>query len=246
MAASIRVIANEFATLYAAGDRMAQLAYRQMNYYKDVKTENGTETDKLMGEFFLNLPADEKIVQVFMEGNMIAVANLVSLLAIGISGEQGKNLSAKIAEKYAIKDTLTHEEYHETASSLGKNLEITRGKLLRYDALSEQYDITDDNMTNEEYNFMSNYASLALLMNGITYGETTFADFVREGTWKTQDLYPFVAALTEGQKALVELGQLDVILQYNSPSKHIDELVDRLCKSHIGNGARHIRHKTDI
>ena len=65
----IRTIAAEFKALYEAGDAMAVLAYRQMNYYKDVKTTNGTETDMLMGDFFLNLPADDlKVVQVLLEG----------------------------------------------------------------------------------------------------------------------------------------------------------------------------------
>lgn len=64
--ADLRVATDEFKTLYNAGDDMAQLAYRQMNYYKDMKTEGGTETDMKMGEFFLNMPKDEQIVQVFI------------------------------------------------------------------------------------------------------------------------------------------------------------------------------------
>ena len=60
MIKELRKATAEFKTLYEAGDRMAALAYRQMNYYKDVKTTNGTETDMLMGDFFLNMPTDEK------------------------------------------------------------------------------------------------------------------------------------------------------------------------------------------
>ena len=56
--ADLRVAVDEFKTLYAAGDAMAELAYRQMNYYKDVKTNGGTETDMLMGDFFLDMPTD--------------------------------------------------------------------------------------------------------------------------------------------------------------------------------------------
>ena len=104
--ADLRVAADEFKEKYNAGDEMAKLAYRQMNYYKDM-TANGTETDMLMGEFFLNMPKDEQIVQVFMEGNSLITSNLVSLIAVGISGADGTTLSARIAEKYAIKDTLT-------------------------------------------------------------------------------------------------------------------------------------------
>ena len=56
--------AAEFKTLYEAGDAMALLAYRQMNYYKDTKTEGGTETDLLMGDFFLKMPGDNQVIQV--------------------------------------------------------------------------------------------------------------------------------------------------------------------------------------
>ena len=56
--ADLRVATDEFKNLYNAGDDMAELAHRQMNYYKDVRTTNGTETDMLMGDFFLNMPTD--------------------------------------------------------------------------------------------------------------------------------------------------------------------------------------------
>ena len=82
----LRIATNEFKTLYEQGDEMAKLAYRQMNYYQDVQTTNGTETGLLMGEFFLNLPKDEQIVQVMFEGNSMVVSNLMSLIAVGISG----------------------------------------------------------------------------------------------------------------------------------------------------------------
>ena len=116
--ADLRKATDEFKTLYNAGDDMAELAYRQMNYYQDMKTEGGAETDMKMGDFFLNMPEDSKIVQVMMEGNSIVVSNLVSLIAVGISGGSGTSLSERIAEKYEIKDTLSDEEYHEDAKTI--------------------------------------------------------------------------------------------------------------------------------
>ena len=112
----LRVAANEFAEKYQANDEMAHLAYRQMNYYQDVKTENGTETDKKMGDFFLNMPADnedgnKQIIQVLFEGNSVVVINLLSLLAVGISGNQGDSFATRVATTYAKKDTYGVEEY---------------------------------------------------------------------------------------------------------------------------------------
>ena len=223
--ADLRLAADEFKAAYEAGDEMAKLAHRQMNYYKDIRTEGGTETDMPMGDFFLNLPTDEQIVQVFMEGNTFIVLNLVSLLAVGLSGADGTTLSVRIAEKYSVKDTLTDEVYYDDAKALTESFAEIKAKLLRYDALSDEYDITDENeeMTEEEYQFLTQNATIADLLTTIQYGDKTFADFLR-GEWETKDLYPIIAAFTAGQKALVEMGQLETVLKYNSPSKPVAEL----------------------
>ena len=224
MIKELRKATADFQTLYAAGDAMALLAYRQMNYYKDVKTEGGTETDMLMGDFFLNMPADEKVVQVLLEGNSHVVVNLITLLAIGISGEEENTLSAKVADLYAVKETLTDVEYYEDAVALSTALTAIRAKLLRYDSLSEEYNVNDEEISEEEFVFMTEYASLAVLMEEIKLGETTLANMIRTGEYTVQDLYPVVAAFTMGQKALIQMGQLETVLKYNAPSKPIAEL----------------------
>ena len=233
MIKELRTAAAEFKALYVADDAMAKLAYRQMNYYKDVKTANGTETDMLMGDFFLNLPGDDQIVQVMMEGNLIVTSNLVSLLAVGISGAEGTTLATRIAEKYEIKDTLTDEEYDEYAKELAKSFELIKAKLLRYDALAEEYNLEDEDMSEEEYVFLTEYAAIADLLTTIKLGETTLAEFIR-GEWETKDLYPIVAAFTAGQKALVDMGQLETVLKYNAPSKPIAELTEMVEKMEEG------------
>ena len=224
MIKELRKATAEFQTLYAAGDAMAKLAYRQMNYYKDVKTTNGTETDMLMGDFFLNMPSDDKVVQVLFEGNSHVVVNLITLLAIGISGEDENTLSAKVADLYTIKETLTDVEYYEDAVALSTALVSIRAKLLRYDSLSAEYNINDEEISEEEFVFATEYASLAVLVEEIKLGETTLANLIRTGEYTEQDLYPIVAAFTPGQKALIQMGQLETVLKYNAPSKPIAEL----------------------
>ena len=217
--ADLRVAVDEFKTLYAAGDAMAELAYRQMNYYKDV---SGTEM--LMGDFFLDMPTDEnKIVQVFMEGNSFIVLNLVSLIAVGISGASGNTLATRIAENYAIKDTLTDIEYYKSAETLATEFAAVKAKLIRYDTIKEEYDLEDENMPEEEFSFVTEYAAMADLLTTINLGEKTLAEFIR-GEWEIKDLYPIVASFTAGQMALIEMGQLETVLKYNSPSKPIAEL----------------------
>ena len=220
----LRVAAAEFKTLYEAGDAMALLAYRQMNYYKDTKTEGGTETDLLMGDFFLKMPGDNQVIQVMFEGNNMIVSNFVSLLAVGISGENATSLSARVAELYAVRDTLSDLEYYDSAVTLSNQLSTLRAKLIRYYDLVGEYDPEDEDMSEEEFLFMSEYAATAIMMEGIMLGDTSLAELVRRGSYRIQDLYPLVAALTEGQMALIAMGQLETVLTYNSPSKPISEL----------------------
>ena len=80
-----------------------------------------------------------------------------------------------------------------------------------------------DEISEEAYTFLTEYAAIADLLTTIQYGETTLADFIK-GSWMTQDLYPIVAAFTSGQKALVGMGQLETVLKYATPSKPVAEL----------------------
>ena len=218
MISYIRTAANEFKTLYNAGDDMAELAYRQMNYYRD------SDTNKLMGDFFLDIPSDDALVTVMMEGNTFVVTNLITLLAIGISGGSGTTLAERIAEKYAVKDTLTDTNYYDKASALADQFKQYALSIKRYDALSAEYDLTDEEMTEEEFEFFYSCAGIVGMLLQIPYGDETLKDFVARDTWTIQDLYPIVAALTEGQMALTEMGVFTTVLQYNSPSASIEEL----------------------
>ena len=227
MVSDLRIAADEFRTAYIGGNPMAALARMQLDFYKDVKTEGGTETDMLMGDFFMSMPSDEQVVQVLFEGNAIVVSNLITLLAIGISGSDETTLEDRIAEKYAIKNTLSDELYYDDAVTLYKAFENIRAKLLRYDALSAEYDLSDEEMTEEEFAFLSEYASIALILKEITLDKVeglTLADVIHMGSYTYKDFYPIAAALTEGQMALVRMGQLETVLKYGAPSASHEEL----------------------
>ena len=224
----LRIVANEFRQAYIGGDPMAALANRQLNFYKDVKTEGGTETDMRMGNFFMDMPSDDQVVQVLFEGNAIVVSNLITLLAVGISGSDETTLADRIAEKYAIKDTLSDERYYDDAVILHGAFESIRAKLLRYEALSDEYDFTDEDMTEEEFVFMSEYASTVAVLHKINFIKDiegySLASFLHEGKYTVKDFYPIAAALTEGQMAIVKMGQLETILKFGAPSASAEEL----------------------
>ena len=225
--ADLRIVANEFRTAYIGNDPMAALAKMQMAFYQDVKTEGGTETGMNMGDFFLNMPSDEQVVQVLFEGNAIVVSNLITLLAIGISGSHEKTLEDRIAEKYAIKNELSDTLYYDDALILYKSFENIRAKLLRYDALAAEYNLSDENMTEEEFAFISEYATIVKILKDITLdpiAEVTLADVIHTGNYTYKDFYPIAAALTKGQMTLVKMGQLETILKYGAPSASPEEL----------------------
>jgi len=216
----IRIVAAEFKALYEAGDEMAKLAYRQMNYYKDIG-----ETNMLMGDFLLNIPSDEKLVTVMMEGNSLVVTNLITLLAVGISGGDNATLAERITANYENRDTFINSvEYPNVAKMFMEDFLELAAMVKRYDALADQYDLTDEEMSEEEYDFLLNYASVALVLDKIPYGEGTLKDFIVKDDLSVQDLCPIVAAFTEGQLALADIGVLTTVLQYSVPSKPINEL----------------------
>ena len=215
----IRIAAAEFKALYEAGDEMAKLAYRQMNYYKDI-----SETDMLMGDFLLNIPSDDALVTVMMEGNSLVVTNLITLLAVGISGGGNGTLAERITANYENKDAFNNSIYYDVAKIFIEDFIELAATVKRYDALTDQYDLTDEEMSEEECDFLVNYASVALTLDKIPYGEGTLKDFVVKDDLTVQDLCPIIAAFTEGQLALSDIGALITVLQYSSPSKPIEEL----------------------
>ena len=224
----LRIVADEFKQAYIGNDTMASIAKTQLNFYKDGKTDGGTETDLLMGDFFMNMPSDDQVIQVLFEGNGIVVSNLITLLAIGISGSDENSLADRIAEKYAIKDTLSDALYYDDAVTLYEAFEKVRAKLLRYDALSEEYNFNDEDMTDEEYTFLSEYASTVAVLHKINFIKDvegySLAAFLNEGKYTVKDFYPIAAALTDGQMAIIRMGQLETILKFGAPSASPEEL----------------------
>ena len=227
LVADLRVVASEFAKAYTSGDAMAALANKQLNFYYDGKTEGGTETGMNMGEFFMNMPSDDQVVQVLFEGNSIAVSNLITLLAIGLSGSYESSLADRIVEKYAIKNTLSDELYYNDAVALYKAFDPICAKLKRYDNLLAEHDFNDENLTEEEFTFLSEYASIFNALDAIMLDSDrsiTLLEVIFTGNYTEKDLYPIAAALTEGQMALARMGLLETIINFGAPSASPEEL----------------------
>ena len=223
----IRIAAAEFRELYNAGDEMAKIAYRQMNYYRD------TDTNKLMGDFMLNIPSDDALVTVLMEGNAYVVTNLISLLAVGISGGNNGTLADRIAANYDNKDAYVNSvDYYNVAKMFIDKFTEFGAIVKRYNALADQYDLTDEDISEEEYAFIADYASVAEALAEIPYGEGTLKDFVAKDGLTVEDICPIVAAFNEGQLALSDIGVLSTVIQYSSPksASEINQLLAEIEK----------------
>ena len=222
----LRVAIYEFNELYIKGDEMAKIAYRQMNYYKD------SDTQKRMGDFFLGHPSEEELVTVMMEGNTYVVTNLITLLAVAISGGGNGTLAQRITANYENKDAFNSALYYDVAKLFIEDFVALVATVKRYDALADQYDLADEEIGEEEYDFLRSYASVALALEQIPYGTGTLKDFILKDDLSVQDLCPIIGAFTEGQLALADIGALTTVLQYHSPksTNEIYKLLDEIEK----------------
>ena len=222
----LRVAIYEFNELYIKGDEMAKIAYRQMNYYKD------SDTQKRMGDFFLGHPSEEELVTVMMEGNTYVVTNLITLLAVAISGGGNGTLAQRITANYENKDAFNSALYYDVAKLFIEDFVALAATVRRYDALADQYDLADEEISEEEYDFLRSYASVALALEQIPYGTGTLKDFILKDDLSVQDICPIIGAFTEGQLALADIGALTTVLQYHSPksTNEIYKLLDEIEK----------------
>ena len=224
---NLRIAAKEFAENYKAGKREALLAYRQLNYYY-------VEIDKKqvkMGDYMLNFPAtNEGFADILLKGNTNILDNIRILLSMGVA--DGGDLIDRI--KAAIEDEAVYGkvEYYEDAKEIANKIQQLK-KLLN-DAIAEMEEIeADPDMTEAEKEvamIMPKYTTTLLLsfeviLSSIPCGETNYNDYFNTNEKIDYTLlYPFVEAMTAGQRAMAVSGQLHSVLAYNSVEMSDEEL----------------------
>ena len=234
---NIRIAAKEFAENYKAGKREAQIAYRQLNYYY-------VEIDKKqvkMGDYMLNFPAtNEGFADILLKGNTNILNNIRILLSMGVA--DGGDLIERIKAATADEAVYGKVEYYESAKEMAGK--IQQLKKMLSDAYSEIDEINaDTEMTEEEKEaalIMPEYIttlllSFDLILATIPYGESNYSEYF-ETTEKVDysALYPFVEAMTAGQRAMAVSGQLHSVLVYNAVEMSDDELQAELAEIEEG------------
>ena len=225
---NIRIAAKEFAENYKAGKRESQIAYRQLNYYY-VEDDKGVKT--YMGDYMLNFPQkNESFTDILLKGNPDILNNIRILLSMGVA--DGGDLIERIKTAVADEAVYGKKQYYEDAKEItGK---IQQLKKLLDSTLAEIDEINaDPDMTEEEKEIalatprytVTLLAAFDELLRTIPCGDTNYSEYF-DTTSKVDYslLYPFVEAMTAGQRAMAVSGQLQSVLVYNAVEMSDDEV----------------------
>ena len=232
---NIRIAAKEFAANYKAGKKEALNAYRQLNYYY-VENDKGVKT--YMGDYMLNFPEkNEGFADILLKGNTNILNNIRILLSMGVA--DGGDLIERIKTAAADESTYTLAKHYDNAKELAGK--IQQFKKLLAEAKTEIAEIeADPDMTEDEKEvaliFPKYTATLLLsfdyILESIPCGDTNYSDYFETATDVDYKLlYPFVEAMTEGQRAMAVSGQIHSVLVYNAVEMSDADLEAKLAEA---------------
>ena len=225
---NIRVAAKEFAENYKAGKKEALNAYRQLNYYY-VENDKGVKTN--MGDYMLNFPkTNEGFADILLKGNPNILNNIRILLSMGVA--DGGDLIERIKASVADESVYTKDMYFDNAKELTGKIQQLLKMIDEARAEIEEIE-ADPDMTQEEKDLalilpqytLSLILSLDVVLKSIPCGDTNYSDyFASTADPDYKKLYPFVDAMTEGQRAMAVSGQIHSVLVYNAVEMSDEEL----------------------
>ena len=224
---NIRIAAKEFAENYKADKKEALNAYRQLNYYY-------VEIDKKqvkMGDYMLNFPeTNEGFADILLKGNPNILNNIRILLSMGVA--DGGDLIERIKAAVADESVYDKAQYFDKAKELTGKIHQLMKMLDEARAEIEEIE-ADPDMTQEEKELalilpqytLSLILSLDVVLKSIPCGDTNYSDyFASTADPDYKKLYPFVDAMTEGQRAMAVSGQVHSVLVYNAVEMSDEEL----------------------
>ena len=218
-----------------AGHYLSELAFRQLNFY-NVVTEGIEEIPEFEGNrlgdiFYEGIDASE-LATMFMEGNVYALNNIRSLIAMGVSyNEDGLTYLDKVgieAEKYnADKTIYNNEDYRELAELISPVIVAFKDMFKELEAYESEMNYADTDVTDQEVEYLE-YMAMATLMRKVNYlGGKTLYDFCKEYQVNSLDyssLYPLLAALNEGQLAMAKVNHFYDVVRYSIAMGESEEL----------------------
>ena len=229
------VAIDHFIKGYDAGHYLSTLAYRQLNFYT-VITEGVDEIPDFEGEllgdiFYAGIDVSE-LATMFMEGNSYALANIRSLIAMGVSyNEDGMNYLEKVAAEVealgADPSRYSENDYDALAAVIEPTI-VTFGKMLaELEANASELNYEDEEITEQELKYLE-YMVMAEMLRGVQYlGNKTLYQFCMEYSGGGDDLsalYPLVAALNEGQEAMTKVAHYYDVVRYSMTLAEDEEI----------------------
>lgn len=231
-----------FAEAYDADSFLAKSAYRQLNFYTSVTDpELGIQIPSFDGEklgdiFYEGIDAME-LATMFMEGNSYALANIRSLLAMGVSyNEDGMTYLEKVAAAAASMNedpqVFDEEDYDGLASVIAITISVFQDLFEELAAHEADLNYEDDELTETELYYFESYA-LAEMTRGVEYlnGQTLYdycLNFKNDAD-NYYTLYPLVSALNDGQRAMTQLAHYYDVVRYSVPVYAEDVIEQELC-----------------
>ena len=228
------VAINYFNEGIDAGHYLSEIAHRQLNFY-NVVTEGIDELPEFEGErlgdiFYDDIDASD-LATMFMEGNVYALDNIRSLIAMGVSyNENGKTYLENVAdeaEKYNADNTIyDNEDYEELATLIAPVITVFRDMFKELSAYESELNYEDEDFTDLELQYLE-YMTMAKLMRDVNYlGGKTLYDFCIQYTNSSNytNLYPLVAAMNEGQLAMAKVNHYYDVVRYSVTMEEDEDL----------------------
>jgi hypothetical protein len=222
-----------------AGHYLTELAFRQLNFYNVVTEGIDDEVDfegERIGDIFYNGIDVKELATMFMEGNSYALSNIRSLLAMGVSyNDDGSTYLQKVgseAERYSNNPGVyDDEDYEDIARLIAPVIKVFGDMFKELELHKDELNYEDENLTDLELKYLE-YKSIATLMGEVNYlnGKTLY-DFCHDylvNLEDVSDIYPFVAALNEGQLAMVKVNHFYDVVRYSVIMDQSDDVDAKL------------------
>ena len=231
---------NYFVEAYDAGDYLAEVAFRQLNFYNIVS--NGIPEDEIptfegerLGDIFYEGIDEYELATIFFQGNVYVLNNVRSLLAMGVSyNDDGKAYLDKVGEAAAemTEDSAVFEDDAEDldayAALIAPSIGVFADMFKELATVEEEFNYKDEDFTDDEVRYLE-YYTIAQRMRKVEYldGKTLY-QFCLEYVLDEDDysaLYPLAAALNEGQQAMTKVFHFYDVVRY-STSDYAEEAME--------------------
>lgn len=235
------VAINYFMDAYEANNFIAKAAFRQLNFYT-VIDEEVTFNGMLLGDIFKAGITAPELATMFLEGNVYALDNIRSLISMGVTyNADGKTYLEKVSEEAAL-FAENPSRYADKVSFLNNAaVHVKAAMKVYYDMFKELsgyeklLNYEDEDFTELEIQY-AEHKAIADMMRKVDYldGKTLYDFCLAEGgdlKVENERLYPLIAALNEGQRAMTLVGHYYDVVRYSMkdfPEKMITEQIDDL------------------